>query len=422
MRNTPQDTVRCHFYAPIEKAKEQIASRRRCPEFSDDEFIEAGVGRVIADVRSGRDWVQQLQMWMNSGLSVSNFFHSLRSQRRLRFLREVADCVRQHTDDSLDSALDPLAAHPELRQFAVYGSDGHYEDAAAHAPRPSGDREAAGYFFSINLRSHSLDLLDVARPVRKREHDMTALKRLGSTVLRMGEPKGVKVIHVYDPAGIDYAQWFQWKAKGVYFISREKSNSTAETVGTPVWDRRDPRNTGILSDELIGVFCGHLMRRVRYRDPATNREFSFMTNEMTLPPGLIAFLYKLRWDIEKVFDEKKNKLQEKKAWATSPVARCQQALFVCLAHNLMLIFERCLRREHDISDEKVQAKRQQRVKALLEELRTRGTSPNPLILQCSRATQRSLQFIRWLRHSLLRPTSYAESLTFLRPLMQEYLA
>ena len=94
MRNTPEDTVRCHFYAPVENAKARITSLRHCPEFSDDDFIEAGVGRIIADVRSGRDWVQQLQMWMNSHLSVSNFFHSLRSTRRLRFLREVATWVR----------------------------------------------------------------------------------------------------------------------------------------------------------------------------------------------------------------------------------------------------------------------------------------------------------------------------------------
>jgi len=32
-----------------------------------------------------------------------------------------------------------------------------------------------------------------------------------------------------------------------------------------------------------------------------------------LRPGLIAFLYKLRWDVEKVFDQLKNKLNEQKA-------------------------------------------------------------------------------------------------------------
>ncbi|MEI8141034.1 MAG: transposase [bacterium] len=133
----------------------------------------------------------------------------------------------------------------------------------------------------------------------------------------MNEPKGVKVIHVYDPAVIDYAQWRRWKAKGVYIISREKVNSMAEVIGNNPWDRCDPRNLGVLADDLVGVFCGVMLRRVTYCDPATGKVYTYMTSEMTLPPGLIAFLYKLRWDVEKVFDEKKNKLNQKKAWACS---------------------------------------------------------------------------------------------------------
>jgi hypothetical protein len=422
MRTTPQDTVRCRFYAPVERVCQTIAARRHCPEFSDDDYIESGVGRVIADVQSGRDWVQRLQMWMNSRLSVSNFFQSLRSARRLRYLREVTEAVRLQVDRQTPAALDPLAAHVELKDFAFYASDGHYEKAPCHAAGAQEDKEACGTFFSINLRSHSLSLLDIARPVRKREHDMSALKRLGSTVLRMGERTGVKVLHVYDPAGIDYAQWHRWKAKGVYIISREKSSSTAEVVGNNPWDRADPRNTGVLSDDLVGVFCGVLLRRVRYRDPVTDTEYSFITSEMTLPPGMIAFLYKLRWDIEKTFDEKKNKLLEKKAWATTPIARCQQALFLCLAHNLMLLFERCLQSEDGITDDKVQNKRKQRTDILIAQMESRGAVLNPLVQECSRATQRSLQFIRWLRHHLFLPTPYSEALALLRPLMHEYLA
>jgi hypothetical protein len=95
MRNTPQDTVSCHFYTPVENAIVGIRSRRRCPEFSDDAFIEAGVGRVLSDVSSGRDWVQRLRMRMLSTLSVCNFFCALRSLRRLGFLREVTTLVRQ---------------------------------------------------------------------------------------------------------------------------------------------------------------------------------------------------------------------------------------------------------------------------------------------------------------------------------------
>jgi IS4 transposase len=55
------------------------------------------------------------------------------------------------------------------------------------------------------------------------------------------------------------------------------------------------------------------------------KTYTFLTAEMTLPPGIIAFLYKCRWDIEKVFDQNKNKLSENKAWANSATAKKQQA-------------------------------------------------------------------------------------------------
>lgn len=421
MRTTPQDTVRYRFFAPVELALSAAKFRRNCPEFSDEEYLESGISRVIAQVQSGRDWVQRLRMWMDSGLTVCNFFNTLKSSRRLALVEEIADHVRDQLDVGAKEGRDPLSEHDELAGFAVYASDGHYEESSSHAERIGGKAQAAGYFFSMNLRSHSIALLDVARPKRKREHDISLLKRLGSTKLRMGEGKGVKVIHVYDPAGIDYKEWYRWKAKGVYMISREKENSKAEVVGLNQWDQNDHRNAGILTDELVGVFCGIMLRRVRYRDPTSGTEYSFMTNEMTLPPGLIAFLYKLRWDIEKVFDEKKNKLQERKAWATSLTARCQQAHFVCLAHNLLVIFERCLEDDEDIRDTKLDEKRKRRNELAQAIAKERGTQPNPLVLNCTRKTQRSLQFIRWLRHCLFSQTSWSEGLGLLRPLMAAYL-
>ncbi|MHB1310037.1 MAG: transposase [Limisphaerales bacterium] len=40
-----------------------------------------------------------------------------------------------------------------------------------------------------------------------------------------------------------------------------------------------------------------------------------------VPPGVLAELYRRRWELEKVFDEVKNKLREQKAWASSQEVR-----------------------------------------------------------------------------------------------------
>lgn len=421
MNNSNNDTVGSRFFSPLATALEEInaKSRRQCPVFTDMQCLRQGIGRVMEVVASGRDWVQSVAM-SGQEVSVGTFFTALRSQRRTDMVQNVCNRVRWQADDSCPKHEDLLSAHSELDGYDIYASDGHYEEAASHMPAVEGKVYPQCCFFALNLRTHSLSPLDIARPKLKKEHDMHALKRLSIKQIRLGAPVGRKVVHVYGPAGIDYAQWDKWKAKGIYLISREKENSAAITTGVCSFDAADPRNAGILSDELIGVFCGRLFRRVKYRDAATGREYSFITNIMDLPPGLIAFIYKCRWSVEKVFDEKKNKLFETKNWGISPQARLQQACFVCLAHNLMLMLERSLG-EEGIRDEKVIKRREKRVKALLVEIQNSGGVPNTVAIEGNGITQRSLQFIRWVRHCLRYATPWEAGKAALRPLMEAYM-
>lgn len=116
---------------------------------------------------------------------------------------------------------------------------------------------------------------------------------------RMNEKTGTRVIHVYDPAIIDYQQWHKWKqSRGIYILTLEKNDSALETIGINQWDHTDLNNIGVISDELVGHSNGVMMRRVTYQDPGKGTVYRFITNELTLSPGTIAFLYKLQWDSE----------------------------------------------------------------------------------------------------------------------------
>ena len=55
---------------------------------------------------------------------------------------------------------------------------------------------ATGHFFLLNLRNHGISHLTMADQsgTRKKEHDMHAMKRSTFNELRVGEPKGRKVI------------------------------------------------------------------------------------------------------------------------------------------------------------------------------------------------------------------------------------
>jgi hypothetical protein len=273
-----------------------------------------------------------------------------------------------------------------------------------------------GHFFSLNLRTHALARLTSADNVaRKREHDMRALKRLDATTLRHGAAKGRKVLYVWDRAGIDFRAWNNWKqSAGIYFISREKDNMKLEVMGIRAFDASLSMNAGVMLDELVGSSNGVQLRRVTYQDALQDVTYTFLTNEMTLDPGVIAHLYKMRWDIEKVFDELKNKLGEGKAWASSETAKSMQASFLCMTHNLLALLEKDLEDQHGIINIAEQKRRLSRLEHIKSQLKSKGAILPLLQQQVQRLTQRSVKLIRWIRCYLFSTTCYQRALNQLR--------
>lgn len=133
---------------------------------------------------------------------------------------------------------------------------------------------------------------------------------------------------------------------------------------------------------------------------------------------MIVYLYRTRWDIEKIFDQVKNKLSEKKEWATSDIAKEMQAQFVCMTHNLMLMLEGCIEKEGIINDIE-NNRRSKRLKEVLVNSRAVNKTLPDFLRQPKRATQRSVKFIRWLRNHLFMNTSWREALG---PLQRIYAA
>ena len=418
-------TLKDKFFAPVFAALSKAKNSRTCNEYTDQEHLSSGIERVLQTVTSGRDWVQRLRLKLKLNLSVSNFFSSLRSPRRKKLVEEISVDVKAQTDQSIcHGQSDPLSVHPELNGFAVYACDGHSHKASAHESPIKDKKRAVTHIYTCNLRSHSLahTALTNAELTKKKEHEITTLKQIGGKALRMGEAKGIKVIQVYDPAIIDYNEWFKWKkGHGVYILTLEKSNSALQVTDQLEWDQDDERNAGVLKDERVNSSNNVVLRRVTYKDSVTAKVYRFITNELTLPPGLIAFLYKVRWDIEKIFDQIKNKLIEQKAWAKSQAAKIQQAHFITLAHNLMVLLNHQIETEEGIMDQKSQSKRTQRRAEEVKQAQGNGEQVNSLVRAWKRVTQRCFQFIRWLRHCLENPTPWREAIDLLRPLMQRYL-
>ena len=130
--------------------------------------------------------------------------------------------------------------------------------------------------------------------------------------------------------------------------------------------------------------------------------------------GIVALLYKSRWDVEKVFDEFKNKLGETKSWASTANAKTCQARLLCLTHNLMTLMEEQIYQESGIRNE-TENKRKSKVLAKRDaQSKSNGGGGLTLLQQCiQRLTQRTVKFIRWLKNHLDSERSWKRALASL---------
>lgn len=400
--------------APLKSLILSSNKTRNCPVLEDEKWITTGLLRVLSSEFSSRGFLQQLADQLQTIIPSSSFFKTLRSARRLDFCQRLNEAFAQGYQSPKS---DPLAGFASLGKYDIYAGDGHYRAAATHDKKIGEKKYAVGHFYTLNVRTNMLTHLDsmVEEPGRKKEHDMHLLKRMSIKQLRQGAPKGRKVLYVWDKAGIDLHQWFKWKqGSSIYFLSLEKENMKLRTLGLTEFDLNAPVNAGVLADELVGQDNGAMMRRIKYQCPDSGKVFHFITNVMDVEPGLLAELYKLRWNIEKVFDELKTKLTEKKAWASTTVARNTQANFTCLLHNLMVSLEEELSENSELRDKREITRRKNRHQELIQRVKANGKQL-PLAQQVvPRATQRTLRFIRWLRNHCWLQASWPQARSALK--------
>ena len=187
------------------------------------------------------------------------------------------------------------------------------------------------------------------------------------------------------------------------------------------YDHTDPLNVGILADQWVSHSQGDMIRRVSLLLPETGETMSFLTNlGVKIPPGVVAQLYFMRWRIEKVFDEIKNKLGETKAWAKSENAKKMQAHFITLAYNLGQLLHADLMENEALADPINQKKRRNRLEKLKERLATENRTLPLLRITLQKATQLSVKFYRWLRHEIQHPSPWHLSVARLKHLYDDF--
>jgi hypothetical protein len=151
-------------------------------------------------------------------------------------------------------------------------------------------------------------------------------------------PKGSIV--AIDRGYNDYAWYNQLTEKGIFFVTRLKSNAKTRIV-----QRRSVlKGKGLTSDQTIeftGVQtakkCPIKLRRIGYRDPETGKHYVFLTNNFKLAAKTIANIYKARWQVELFFKWIKQNLKIKSFIGTSKNAVLTQ-IWIALCVYLLLAF------------------------------------------------------------------------------------
>jgi hypothetical protein len=140
--------------------------------------------------------------------------------------------------------------------------------------------------------------------------------------------------YVMDRGYMDFKRMELIARAGAFFVTRAKDNLRFSRQ----WSQAVDMRTGLRSDQVgkptLLKACSDfpsLLRKVRYYDEETNRDFVFLTNNLNVPALTVPKIYRLRWRIELFFRWIKGHLRIKHYYGTSPNAvKTQIWIAVCV--------------------------------------------------------------------------------------------
>ena len=152
-------------------------------------------------------------------------------------------------------------------------------------------------------------------------------------------------IYVMDRGYVDFARLHRIEESSAFFVTRAKSNFQCQRL----YSRPVDKSTGLQCDQTVVLTGFHSrkgypdkLRRIRYRDPQTQKRFVFLTNNFTLSALTIAKLYRARWRVELFFKWVKQHLRIKAFYGTSENAVKTQVWIAIAVYVLVAIVKKRL--------------------------------------------------------------------------------
>ena len=153
-------------------------------------------------------------------------------------------------------------------------------------------------------------------------------------------PYEVGAYYIFDRGYVDFKRLYKIKTITSFFVVRAKSNLKFKRM----YSNKVNKKNGVKVDQ-IGKLTGFYVskdypekiRRVKYYDFESKRNFIFLTNNTELTAEQIALLYKNRWQVELFFKWIKQHLKVKSFWGTSENAVRIQIYSAIIAYCLVAI-------------------------------------------------------------------------------------
>ena len=151
--------------------------------------------------------------------------------------------------------------------------------------------------------------------------------------------------YVMDRGYLDFARLYVLHQAGSFFVTRARSNTHCRRIYSSPTDRR----TGVICDQHIEltVFYSRQgypqrLRRIRFKDPVTDKTLVFLTNHFGIPALTVCALYKSRWQVELFFKWIKQHLRIKRFFGTSENAVKTQVWIAVASYVLVAILKKRL--------------------------------------------------------------------------------
>lgn len=166
-------------------------------------------------------------------------------------------------------------------------------------------------------------------------------------------PRVPGAYYVMDRGYLDFVRLFRIESNGAYFVVRNKHHVRFRVVASRPVDK----NLGLRSDQTIRLTSNWSiksypkpLRKIRLYDAEKRLTLVLLSNQFDLPAGVIAELYRNRWQVELFFKWIKQHLHIRGFYGRSENAvRCQIWSAIC-AYLMVAIIKKQLKIEKTLNE------------------------------------------------------------------------